>query len=83
MMTFAAWQGKTGKVVQNQIGRVLVDFGDERRWLLKGIPGLTIFEKNERGRPRAHGDNASRQRAYRERKAGKALRKYQRKGATE
>jgi len=78
-MKLASWQGETGKVISDQVGRVLVDFGDARRWLLKGIPGLDLFDQAGRGRPRKHNDPASKQRAYRERKAGKALRKYQKR----
>lgn len=75
-MLIAKWNGKQGKVISDQVGRVLVDFGEALpRWLLKGIEGLEIVEQ-KRGRPRKHSDQAEKQRAYRERKAGKALRKY-------
>lgn len=81
-MLIAKWNGMQGKVISNQVGRVLVDFGEARpRWLLKGIEGLEIVEQ-QRGRPRKHEDQASKQRAYRERKAGKALRKYASKEKT-
>ena len=81
-MLIAKFNGKTGKVVSESVGRVLVDFGEARpTWLIKGIPGLEIVEQ-KRGRPRKHEDQAEKQRAYRERKAGKALRKYASKEKT-
>lgn len=73
---WAIWQEQHGKVIEDQVGRVLIDFGDDKRWIIKGIPGLTILEA-QLGRPRRHTDNAAKQRAYRERKKGKALRKYE------
>lgn len=76
-MKLATYQGLTGKVLVDQVGRVLVDFGDARpRWLLKGIGDLTVIERQGRGRPPKFASNAEKQRAYRERKSGKALRKY-------
>lgn len=81
-MKFANWHGDIGKVVSEAVGYVVVEFPDKERFrILRGIPGLTLFEQRGRGRPRRHTDNASRQRAYRQRKAGKALRKYERKEA--
>jgi hypothetical protein len=77
MALVAKWEGQTGKVIHESVGRVLVDFGDARpRWLLLGIEGLIILEHKSRGRPAKFQSNAERQRSYRERKSGKALRKY-------
>lgn len=76
-MKRAIWQGQRGIVVVEQVGRVLIDFGDFQQWIIKGLPGLNILE-SQPGRPRNHADNAAKQRAYRERKKGKALRKYER-----
>lgn len=77
MQRLAKWQGQVGKVVQEQIGRVLVDFGDSRPyWIIKGLPGLYIYDHKGRGRPAKHQSKADKQRAYRERKKGNPLRKY-------
>lgn len=75
MPVIAQWHGRSGKVIHESVGRVLVDFGDYQQWILKGLPDLTLIVRN-RGRPPKFESNAARQRAYRERKAGKALRKY-------
>lgn len=67
-MRTAIWQGRAGKIVQESVGRVLVDFGDRQQWIIKDIPGLTICERSGRGRPRKHTNDADKQKAYRERK---------------
>lgn len=76
-MLLVKWQGRTGKVIQENIGRMLVQFDDDQRprWLLKGI-GEVVYEHKSPGRPAKHEDQAAKQRAYRERKKGNALRKY-------
>lgn len=74
-MKIARFNGKTGKVVQESVGRVLVQFDDGQHWILKGIPNLEI-EEQFTGRPRKFSTNAEKQRAYRERKKGKPLRKW-------
>jgi len=77
-MLLARWHGETGRVIQEAVGYVVVEFPDGDRYrLLKGIEGLELIERRPRGRPRTHADRASRQRAYRQRKAAKALRKYE------
>jgi hypothetical protein len=79
-MKLAYWQDRVGKVIRDNVGRVLVDFGDARpQWLIKGAPDLILIERQSRGRPPKFATNADRQRAYRERKSGKALRKYTKK----
>ena len=77
-MLIAKWNGRTGKVIQENHGRWLIDFDGRNQWVLKGIPDLEISEVNPGGRPRKFSSAAEKQRAYRERKAGKALRNYQR-----
>jgi len=78
MLTF---NGRTGIVIRETVGMYIVRWliGDEQGRVLKDIDGLSVFERNERGRPKSYTSNADKQRAYRERKAGKALRKYQNK----
>lgn len=55
------------KTADRPVCRVWMDFDD---------PRLTIHQP---GRPRKHNSQAEKQRAYRERKAGKALRNYQKR----
>lgn len=45
-MRMAKWQGQTGEVIRENIGRVLVRFDDDRApmWIIKEIPGLELFE---------------------------------------
>jgi hypothetical protein len=79
VMLLAIWNGRTGKVISESVGRVFVEFeGTQKQWLIKGIPGLELIEHTGRGRPAKYQSQADKQRAYRERKAGKALRKYSR-----
>jgi len=78
-MKRALFNGQAGTIVGEQAGRVLVYFDDHVwSWIIRGIPGLEIVEQ-KRGRPRKHLASSDRQRSYRERKAGKALRKYTRR----
>jgi hypothetical protein len=79
-MLIAKYYGETGRVIHEAVGYVLVEFPDGQRYrILKSVDGLELVESTGRGRPRMHSTNADRQRAYRQRKAGKALRKYQSK----
>ena len=78
-MRIARWNGQTGYVVQENHGRWLIDFNGRKQWVLKGIPDLEIIDRHAGGRPRKFASDAEKQRAYRERKAGKALRNYQRR----
>jgi hypothetical protein len=81
MKVMAVWRGRSGTVIDQQAGRVLVEFSEnERAWILRGVEGFHIFDQ-KRGRPRKNLDNAAKQRAYRERRKGKALRKYVKKKA--
>jgi hypothetical protein len=69
-MLLAKYHGEVGRVVQEHVGCVIVEFPDGDRYrLLRGIPGLELIEHKGRGRPRLYEDNAGRQRAYRQRKA--------------
>lgn len=79
MTTLVRFQGHTGKIIGETVGMWLVEWsGDDRppTRLIKGIDGVEIIHHRSRGRPAKHADQAAKQRAYRERKAGKALRKY-------
>ena len=80
MIRRAKFQGDKGAVIAEQVGRYLVDFDSYRMWILKGAEGLELIEYTT-GRPRKFDSAAERQRAYRERKAGKALRNYRRSKA--
>lgn len=80
MTLIAKFQGDRGEVITEQVGRYLVDFDSFRMWILKGAEGLEVTEYIT-GRPRKFSSNSERQRAYRERKAGKALRNYSRSKA--
>lgn len=78
-MRFARWNEGHGKVLSEQVGRVLVELSDGARvWKLIGVNDLEIYEQ-KRGRPRRHTDKAQKQRAYRERLKENPLRKYQAK----
>jgi hypothetical protein len=77
-MKLARWNDGSGKVISEQVGRVLVELNDGRRvWKLRGVNDLEIYEQR-RGRPRLYSDNAQKQRAYRERVKDNPLRKYER-----
>lgn len=68
-MLLAKWHGETGRVVQEFVGCVVVEFPDGERYrLLRCADGLELIEHKGRGRPRLYEDNAGRQRAYRQRK---------------
>lgn len=77
-MRMCDYHGQRCKVIAEQRGRALIEQDDKRWWVLKGVDGVTFYDHQGRGRPKKHQSVAEKQRVYRERKAGKALRKYTR-----
>lgn len=77
-MRMCDYHGQRCRVIVEQQGRALIELDSKRWWVLKGIEGVSLYDHQGRGRPSKHQTTADKQRAYRERKKGKALRKYER-----